>query len=126
MPNLVAQLGSRKWVLLTRRQSVEELDHLRLVLKKAVVFGAEELSQVKRVVNVLLVLVDGDALGEAVGNHARQLVREQVERRKRSVRIVLRVVGPLRAGGLLVRVTPVEHLLFAEPSGGESLERRTG
>ena len=124
VPDLVAQLGGGERVLLVGRQRVEELDDLGLVLEVAVVLGAEELGEVEGVVDVRLVLLDGDTLGEVVGDHARQLIGEQVERRQRGVRVVLRAVRPLAASGLLVLVRPVEDLVLAEPAGRERLERR--
>ena len=124
MADLVAQLGGGERVLLVGRQAVEELDHLGLVLEEPVVLGREELVEVERVVDVRLVLVDGDALGETVRDHPRDLVGQQVERRQRRVRVLLAVVLPLLARGLLVLVRPVEDLVLVELAGGQRLERR--
>ena len=124
--DLVAQLRRGERVLLVGRQAVEELDDLGLVLEEAVVLGREELVEVEREVDVRLVLVDGDALGQTVGDHPRDLVGQQVERRQRRVRVLLAVVVPLLAGGLLVLVGPVEDLVLVELARGQRLERRAG
>lgn len=79
--DLVAQLGRGERVLLVGGQAIEELDDLGLVLEEAVVLGGEELTQVEGVVDVGAVLVDGDAHGELVADHARDLVGEHVQRR---------------------------------------------
>ena len=68
-----------------------------LVDEVAVVLGAEELRQVERVVDVPSLFVERDAFGEPVGDHAGELVGQQVERRELGVRVVLRAVGPLLA-----------------------------
>ena len=122
--DLVSQLRRGERVLLVGRQAVEELDDLGLVLEEPVVLGREELVEVERVVDVRLVLVDSDALGQTVRDHPRDLVGQQVERRQRRVRVLLAVVLPLLAGGLLVLVRPVEDLVLVELAGGERLERR--
>ena len=83
------------------------------MLEEPVVLGREELVEVERVVDVRLVLVDRHALGKTVGDHPRDLVGQQVERRQRGVRVLLAIVLPLLAGGLLVLVCPVEDLVLA-------------
>ena len=122
--DLVAQLRRGERVLLVGRQAVEELDDLGLVLEEPVVLGREELVEVEGEVDVRLVLVDGDALGQTVGDHPRDLVGQQVERRQRRVRVLLAVVLPLLAGDLLVLVGPVEDLVLVELAGRQRLERR--
>ena len=61
--DLVAHLGGGERVLLVGRHAVEEPDDLGLVLEEPVVLGCEELVEIERVIDVRLVLVDGDALG---------------------------------------------------------------
>ena len=124
MADLVSQFGSGERVLLVGREAIEELDDLGLVLEEPVVFRGEELVQVERVVDVRLVFVDSHAFGQAVGDHPRDLVRQEVERWQRRVRVLLAGGVPLLAGGLLVLVGPVEDLVLVELAGGQCLERR--
>ncbi|MNS50778.1 hypothetical protein D3C72_834360 [compost metagenome] len=94
------------------------------MLEEPVVLCRKKLVEIKGIVDIRLVLVDGNALGETVDDHPRDLVGQQVERRQRRIGVLLAVFFPLLARGLLVLVRPVEDLVLVELARGQRLERR--
>ena len=124
MGQLLPQLRRGKGILLLGRQGVKKFFDLLLVDETALLIGGEKFVQVKGVVHCPLLLGEVQSLLNALPDHAGELIGKHGQPGQGLIGVFVLAI-PAFFCLLLIRVGPVENLLFGELLAGQGLKRRT-